>query len=117
MGEALTHCHMNDGWITTPDEIYAYAKAGPLTGSGPPEDEWCNYLIAQVALDPTSMWDWHFVGYAQVFSDTFQWYDLGSTYWLYPYNHVSISTMCPAQWYPIEKSDVLVDLAYTVSLY
>lgn len=87
-GEALTHCHTNDGYMTS-GEIYAYAKAGPDTGTawGPFPGEWCNYLIAQVAFDPDDMWDWHFLGAVQVFSSTCQWYDFGSTYWLAPYNY------------------------------
>lgn len=114
-GEALTHCHTNDV-IMGNTEIYAYAKKGTATGlqMWPTPGTWTNYLIAQVALDPDDMWDWHFVGYQQVFSDSITAYDLGSTYWYSAYNHVSISTMCPGNWYPVERNDVEVDFAYTV---
>jgi hypothetical protein len=71
-GEALTNCQTS-GYISQTSEVYAYAKAGPDTGQG--DGEWHNYLIALVAFDPTSMWDYDFVGYAEVLSGTAQWYD------------------------------------------
>ncbi len=55
-----------------------------------------------------------FVGYAEVLSGTAQWYDLGSTYYFGSYNYVSISTMCPNTTI-VEKSDVMVDFAQTVT--
>ena len=111
-GEALTNTQTS-GYISQTSEIYAYAKAGPTTGQG--SGEWHNYLVAQVAFDPTSMWDYDFIGYAEVLSGTAQWYDLGSTYWAGTYNYASISTMSPAGENPVEKSDVMVDFAQTVT--
>jgi hypothetical protein len=113
-GEALTHCltdgTLNDGYI------YARAKKGPMTGSWWYPDEWgyewCNYLIAEIAYNPDDMWDWHFVYYAQVFSSSASTYFLGDTSSFGPFNHVSISTMCPYDWYPIERSDIWVDQAW-----
>jgi hypothetical protein len=112
-GEALTHCHPVEAPLLYGGGIYADAKKGPLTGQEiypyDYEGEWCNYLIAMVALDPVSMWDWNFVGYAPVFSSSITTYYLGDSYNFAPYNHVSISTACPGNWYPIERNDVLVD--------
>jgi hypothetical protein len=114
-GEALTNCYTNDGTITTPGSVWAFAKAGPRTGQeNYPAGEWHNYLVAQTAYNPSSMWDWHPIGYAEVWSASGDWYYLGSTINFPTYNRVSISTMCPPNWNPVERSDVLVDLACTV---
>jgi hypothetical protein len=113
-GEALTHCHTEDTLYD--GYIYARAKKGVLTGSWWYPDqwgyEWCNYLIAEIALDPDDLWDWHFVYYAQVFSSSGSTYFLGDTTSFGEFNHVSISTMCPYDWTPIERSDILVDQAW-----
>jgi hypothetical protein len=110
-GEALTHCHPN-AELVYGGGIYAWAKEGELTGGywWPEYGEWTNYLIAMVALDPVSMWDWHFVGNAQVFSDSISMYYLGDSYYMAPYNHVSISSATPGMWEPVERNDVYVDL-------
>jgi len=96
-------------------DIGVYAKKGPLTGTPPllPWAVWKNYLIVMVAYNPSSMWDWDYIGYVQVFSNNVEGYYIGSTY--ATYNEISITTYTPANWTPIEKSSVYVDAAHVVS--
>ena len=114
-GEALTHCHTSNPLVYG-GGIYAWAKEGPMTGSSwwPEPGEWDNYIIAMVALNPVSMYDWHFVGYAQTFSSSITMYYLGDSYNFAPYNHVSISSACSYDWWPVERSDVYVDFVKIV---
>jgi len=114
-GEALTDCHPNAGTITG-GNFYAYAKYGPYYGSTtiyPSPGTWTQYLIAQVAYNPDDMYDWNFVGYAQVYSSSGQYYWLGDASGLGSYNRVSISSMCP-DGSPVERSDIYVDFVKNV---
>lgn len=114
-GEALTDCHPNAGTITGGD-FYAYAKTGEYydsTSIYPSPGTWSQYLIAQVALNPDDMYDWSFVGYAQVYSSSGQYYWLGDASSLGSYNRVSISSMCP-DGSPVERSDILVDFVKNI---
>jgi hypothetical protein len=99
---------LDDGYI------YARAAKGPMTGQSwwPTPGEWDNYLVAEIAYNPDDMWDWHFVYYAQVLSSYASTYFLGDTTNWGPYNHVSISTMCPNETSPIQRNDVLVDCTW-----
>ena len=56
--------------------------------------------------------NWNYIGYAQVFSDGVQGFYMGSTD--LTYDEISITTYCPANWYPIEKSSVYVDCAQAI---
>lgn len=115
-GEALTRFSTNEEVSNIPVPFYAdfmvYAKKGPLTGSGPPPPVavWKNYVIIQYAYNPSSMWDWHYVGYAQVFADGITEYYIGTTFWN-DFNQISVSTISMANWYITEKSSVYVDNA------
>jgi hypothetical protein len=113
-GEALSSWVLNEevendvSW----SHFYAYAKKGPLTGSPPPPPWaiWKNYVIIQVADNPTSMWDWHYVGYAQAYDSEITEYYVGSKeYWFY--NQIAIFAFCPYDWTPTEKTSVYVDNA------
>jgi hypothetical protein len=109
-GEAISRGDLDDlAYGNT--HIGVYAKEGPLTGTEPllPYAIWKNYLIVMVAYNPSSMWDWNYIGYVQVFSDTVQGFYIGSTD--LTYDEISITTYCPANCYPIEKSSVYVDCA------
>ena len=115
-GEALTDCHPNAGTITG-GNFYAYAKTGDYYGSTqiyPSPGTWTQYLIAQVALNPDDMYDWSYVGYAQVYSSSGQYYFLGDASNLGSYNRVSISSMCPNATSPVERSDIYVDFVKNV---
>jgi len=102
-GEGIVWGYLESTIYGYVSDVYITAKTTQF--SCPP---WYNYIIIQVSGDGYS--NWTPIGYVEVHNSSFELIYITSTY--EAFSAISVTTWCPTDWNPPEKSSVYVDSVF-----